>query len=501
MDRIYLDNSATTKIDPKVLEVMIKSHEYFGNPSSLHSFGQEARKLVDEVRDFVAFFLDCKATEVIFTSGGSESDNLAIKGLVSGIEASFAFGRPSQPISLRSNRHFAQDASSATLPHVVTTAIEHHAVLHTIQDLEKEGKIEATYVKPNSKGIIQVKDIEAAIKENTVLVSVMYVNNETGCVQPIREIGKLIEKINLQRNKKQETSRPSKFQISNFKAQSNNLKLDPRVGPEDDKGFGKIYFHCDAVQAAEYFELGVKYLHVDLLTLTAHKFHGPRGVGVLFVKKGTPIKSQIVGGDQEFKLRAGTENAAGICGLGAAIAEITNFKLQISNKIQNPKSQNIADCHSEANAEESRVRKDLSPCSAHLDGGLAMGRDDSYMRIKYLRDKLEDFILKNIPETYLNGDKENRAPHISNISFKNAEGEAIILNLDFLGIAVSSGSACTSRSLESSHVLSAMGVPHELSHGAIRFSLSKYTTEKEIDKVCEVLPGIIKKLREMSPFK
>ncbi|MFA4995974.1 MAG: aminotransferase class V-fold PLP-dependent enzyme [Patescibacteria group bacterium] len=389
---IYLDNAATTNIDPKVVEAMNKSYQFFGNPSSLHTFGQEARKLVDQSRDTVAEFLNCKPTEVIFTSGGSESDNLAIRGIVNSI----------------------QITDNSIKPHVITSAIEHHAVLHTVQDLEKAGKIEATYVKPNEKGIIQVSDVEAAIKPNTVLVSIMYVNNEVGTVQPIREIGKIIEKEN----------------------------KDRKV---------RIYFHTDAVQAAEFFNMDTKYLHVDLLTLTAHKFHGPKGIGVLFIKKGTPIEPQIIGGDHEFRFRAGTENVSSIVGLKTVIE-------------------------------------------------LVEGRRKKVEGIKKLRDKLEDWILKNILETYLNGDKENRSPVISNISFKNAEGEAIILNLDFMGIAVSSGSACTARSLDPSHVLMAMNTPRELSHGAIRFSLSRETTEEEIDRVIEVLPGIIKKLREMSPF-
>lgn len=435
MKRIYLDNAATTNIDPKVIEAMGKSHEFFGNPSSLHSFGQEARKLIDRSRDTVAEFLNCKPTEVIFTSGGSESDNLAVRGVVDSI----------------------QITDNSQKSHVITSAIEHHAVLHTVQDLEKEGKIEATYVKPNKLGIIEVEDVKNAIKDNTVLVSVMYVNNEVGTVQPIREIGKLIEKINLQRNKEQETITK---QISNSKSQITNKNQSSKLKAlnSESKFSHKIYFHTDAVQAAEFFNVDTKYLHVDLLTLTAHKFHGPKGIGVLFVKKGTPINPEIVGGDQEFRFRAGTENATAISGLKAAIAEITKSKLQISNENNNK-------------------------------------------RIKRLRDKLEDSILKNIPETYLNGDEEKRSPAILNISFKNAEGEAIILNLDFLGIAVSSGSACTARSLDPSHVLMAMDIPRELSHGAIRFSLSRETTEDEIDKVIEVLPNIIKKLREMSPFK
>lgn len=431
MQRIYLDNAATTSINPKVIKAMNESYQYFGNPSSLHTFGQEARKLVDQSRDIVAQFLNCKPTEVIFTSGGSESDNLAIKGIV---------------------ESFSRQSTVDSKPHVITSAIEHHAVLHLIQDLEKEGKIEATYIVPNKNGVVEVEDVETAIKPNTILISIMYVNNEVGTVQPIREIGKMLEA----RNKRQETKTK---QISNSKLQnSNNIQNskseDPKLSTINHQpSTEKIYFHTDAVQATEFFNMDTKYLHVDLLSLSAHKIHGPKGSGALFIKKGTPINPQIVGGDHEFRLRAGTENVTGIIGMAKAIQLVIIHHSSVV----------------------SQIRK--------------------------LRDKLENVLLKNISDTYLNGDKEKRTPHISNISFKNAEGEAIILNLDFLGIAVSSGSACTARSLESSHVLTAMKVPHELSHGAIRFSLSQETTEEEIDKVLEVLPGIIKKLREMSPFK
>jgi len=430
MNRIYLDNAATTKVDQKVIKAMQDAFAFFGNPSSIHTVGQEARKIVDDAREFTAFFLDCKPTEVIFTSGGSESDNLAIKGIIDAFDKSEIRNPKSE-----TNSKF-QIQNSENTPHVITSAIEHHAVLHTVKDLEKEGKIEASYIKPSKNGIIQVKDIEDAIKSNTALVSVMYVNNETGCVQSIREIGKMIERLNKTR------------------------------------GENKIYFHTDAVQAAEFFEMGTKYLHVDLLTLTAHKIHGPKGTGVLFVKQGTPISAQIAGGDHEFGLRAGTENVAGIAGLCKSLELIIRRRADEGNKGK-----------------------------IETDPNYPIFEDLTSIKIKKLRDKLESFILKNISDTFVNGDKEHRSPHITNISFKNAEGEAIILNLDFLGISVSSGSACTARSLESSHVLSAMDIPHELTHGAIRFSLSKDTTEEEIDKVCEILPGIIKKLREMSPFQ
>jgi cysteine desulfurase len=394
MKRIYLDNAATTKIDEKVMLEMNKAQDFFGNPSSVHSFGSESANLVLKSRDTIADFLNCKAEEIIFTSGGSEADNLAIRGV---IEA--------QGSKLK---------AEGKKPHAITTAIEHHAVLHTVQELEKEGKIEATYIKPDENGIIDPEAVLKAIRDNTVLVSVMYVNNETGVIQPIAEIN---EKL---------------------KAESLKRKL-------------KIYFHSDAVQATEYCPMNIEELSVDLLSISAHKIQGPKGIGFLYVKKGTPIKPMITGGSQEFRLRAGTENTPAIVGLAAAINQLK-------------------------------------------------AQSEKFKAIESLRDKLEQFIMASIPDVRINGSKAKRTPHISNISFLNAEGEAIILNLDFEGIAVSSGSACTSRTLESSHVLTAMGVEPKWSHGAIRFSLSRETTEEEIDKVCEVLPEIIKKLREMSPF-
>ncbi len=399
MNKIYLDNAATTRVDGKVIQAMTPYlDEIYGNPSSIHSFGQEAKSAVDESREKIANFLNCKPEEIIFTSGGSESDNLAIRGLV------------------ESSKFKAQSK-----PHVITSAIEHHAVLHTIQDLEKEGLIEASYIKPRGDGAIRAKDIIDAIKANTLLISIMYVNNETGVIQPIQEIGKILKQV-----------------------QDDNIK-------NRSEAKWHIYFHTDAVQAAEYLNIDVEELGVDLLTLTAHKIHGPKGIGVLFAKKGVPFRPMITGGAQEMRLRAGTENVASIAGFAKAIEQAKSEK-----------------------------RKAKS--------------------IEILRDKLQSGILKLIPDVIVNGAAQ-RAPHILNVSFLNAEGEAIILNLDFLGIAVSSGSACTSRSLDPSHVLSAMGTPPEKAHGSIRFSLSKYTTEQEIDKVLEVLPGIITKLRAMSPFK
>ena len=415
MNKIYLDNSATTKPDQKVIEVMDRvQKEAWGNPSSIHSVGREAHDILDESRRTVAGFLNCQPEEIIFTSGGSESDNFAIRGII--------------------EKQSSGEAAKQSRPHIITSAVEHHAVLHTVQELEKEGRIEATYIKPDSDGIISPEMVVKEIRDNTILVSLIYVNNETGVTTPIAEIGERITTYNLQLTTKKKSQR--------------------------------IFFHTDAVQAAEFMSMDVKKLGVDLLTLSGHKFHGPKGVGVLYVRKGVKLKPQITGGSHEFNIRAGTENVAAIAGLAAALSVIlTSPSLSLE-------------------------RRGIEP------------EDDNYKsKVEHLRDKLENSLLKNIPNTQVNGSKEKRAPHISNISFINAEGEAIILNLDFVGIQVSSGSACTSRSLEPSHVLTAMGVPPEKAHGSIRFSLSRETTEEEVDYAIEVMPKIIKKLREMSPFK
>lgn len=433
MKHIYLDNAATTPVAKEVVDIVNEvNSKYFGNPSSIHSIGQEAKRIIDDGRRFVSFFVGCEPEEIIFTSGGSESDNLAIRGLIASVIANEVWQFPKKIAS--SSKTPRNDSIK---PHVITSMMEHHAVLHTIQDLEKEGKIEATYIKPDNKGIVSADSIKEAIRDNTILISIIYVNNETGVVSPIREIGLEIAKI-------QDT--------------------------RDKSGLGKIYFHTDAVQAAEFFEISPEYLKVDLLTFTAHKLHGPKGIGVLYAKKGVPLNPQITGGGQEFRRRAGTENISGIAGLSKALDLILKERSGTKNLIGD----------------------DLLP---------ELKASAEAKRLIALRDKIVSKIEKDIPKVVLNASRERRAPHIVNISFINAEGEAIVLNLDFLGIAVSSGSACTSRSLEPSHVLSAMGVLPEKAHGSIRFSLSRYTTEEEIDKLLEVLPPIIEKLRAMSPLK
>lgn len=437
MNKIYLDHSATTPVDAQVLEAMLPYFgSKFGNASSIHSFGQEARAAVDNARHQIAEFLNCKSTEIIFTSGGSESDNLAIRGVIEALT-------PNESTKVTKVQNFKK-----RIPHVVTSAFEHHAVLDTIKELESDGKIETAYIKPNRDGLIAVADIEKAIKNNTVLVSIMYVNNEIGTLQPIREIGQMLERVNKVRGMNYESG------IMN-KTHNSKLKIH-----DSEKNAGRIFFHTDAVQATEYFNLNVDWLHVDLLTLSAHKIYGPKGIGLLYIRSGTPIKHQIVGGWQEYKKRAGTENVAGIVGFAAAIKLIASpTKLRITSR----------------------------------------NYEITNQRIMYLRDKLADGLLK-IPNSQLNGSRENRSPANVNISFINAEGESILLNLDMEGIAASTGSACTSGSLEPSHVLLSMGLKPEECHGSVRFTLGRETTEGEIDKVLEIMPKIVEKLRKMSPF-
>jgi cysteine desulfurase len=418
MQKIYLDHSATTPIDPQVLKKMQPYlTEIFGNASSMHSFGQEALKGVDWAREQLSKLFGCKFKEVIFTSGASESNNLVLRGLV------MAFRK-------KQEKKY----------HLITSKIEHPAILEVCQELEKEGLVEVSYIGVNKRGLVEVDEIKKAIKDNTILVSIMYVNNETGVIQPIREIGKMIEKVNKIRNKKQEIG---------------NKKIDV---------YNKIYFHTDAVQAVNYCKMQANYLGADLITISGHKIYGPKGIGALYIREGTSIKSITFGGHQEYNIRPGTYNVPGIIGLGAAVELVNNE-------------------------------------SASADGSTLLTMTASALRIKKLRDKLIEGLKKKISNIQINGDLENRVPSNANISFLNAEGESMLLMLDMEGIAVSTGSACASGSLAPSHVLTAMNIPAEICHASLRFTLGKGTTEKEIDKVIEILPKIVERLRKMSPIK
>ena len=383
MRKVYLDNAATTALSPKVLEQMMPYlTTVYGNPSSPHSFGQEARTAVEHARDQVAKAINAKPEEIIFTGCGTESDNTVLFGVA-------------ERYKKKGN-------------HIITTNVEHHAILHTCEALEKQG-IEVTYLPVDENGMVTAQQVADAITDKTILVSIMFANNEVGTIMPIAEIGKVCR----------------------------------------ERG---VLFHTDAVQAVGHVPVDVEAMNIDMLSLSAHKFHGPKGVGALYTKKGIRLPSYIMGGAQERNRRAGTENVAGIVGLGAAI------ELACENL--------------EANA-------------AHM---------------ARLRDKLIAGIGERISEVKLNGHPTMRLPNNVNYSIKYIEGESILLMLDLNGIAASSGSACTSGSLDPSHVLLALGLTHEIAHGSVRLTLSDETTEEDIDYVLEVLPKVAARLREMSPL-
>jgi cysteine desulfurase len=382
METIYFDNNATTRVADEVLrEIRPLFCELYGNPSSMHTFGGQIGRKIKKAREQVAALLGCDPAEVIFTSGGTESDNAAIKGAI---------------------------AAAPNKRKVVTTRVEHPAVLAVCRDLENLGYT-VVEIGVDKQGRLDLAELEAQIDDSTALVSVMYANNETGTIFPVEKIAEIVT----------------------------------------DRG---IVFHTDAVQAVGKIPLNLSKSRIDLLSLSGHKLHAPKGVGVLYVRKGTRLSSFMLGGHQELGRRAGTENVPGIVGLGKA-CELAAENIKLENT-----------------------------------------------RVKKLRDKLEKAILESCPDCRINGDPKNRLPNTTNISFEYIEGEAILLMLDKYGICASSGSACTSGSLEPSHVLRAMGVPFTAAHGSIRFSLSRYNTEDEIDFTVEKMPQIVNHLRELSPF-
>ncbi len=380
---IYMDHSATTFVKPEVLEAMIPYFtEHFGNPSSIYGIARDSKKAIDVARVQTAKALGADPDEIYFTSGGSESDNWAIKGVA------------------LANRKRGN--------HLITTQIEHHAVLHTCQFLEKEG-FEVTYLPVDRYGLVNPVDLEKAITDKTILISVMYANNEIGTIEPVAELGAIARK-------------------------------------------HKVYFHTDAVQAIGNIPIDVKSQNIDLLSLSAHKFYGPKGAGALYIRKGVRIENLIHGGGQERKHRAGTENIAGIVGLGKAIELAT----------------------------------------ADILGHNAT--------IKAMRDRLIKGVLEKIPNSRLNGHPEKRLPGNFNVSFEFIEGESMLLWLDDEGVCASTGSACTSGSLEPSHVLLATGLPVEISHGSLRLTLGDANREEDVDFVLDVLPKVVQKLRDMSPL-
>jgi cysteine desulfurase len=383
--RAYLDYNATTPVDPAVLEAILPFLAgNFGNASSIHSPGQRARTAVDRARDSVANLLGAKPSEIVFTSGGTESDNLAIFGVA------------------------AASQSAGACQHIITTAIEHHAVLNSCQALESQG-LDVTYVPVGATGIVDPDEIRRALRPETILISVMHANNELGTIQPIEEIG--------------------------------------RFAAEAD-----IYFHCDAVQSAGKLPLDVNRLGVDLLSISAHKIYGPKGVGALYVRTGTPLVPQFHGGHHERDRRPGTENVPGIVGLGKA-AELA-----------------VANLPSES------------------------------QRISALRDRLGRSILDSISSVRLNGDPSRRVPNTTNLSFTGAGGEAMLIALDLLGVACSTGAACSSGAVEPSHVLLAIGLSPDEARSSLRFSLGRQTTDEEIDHAIATIPGVVERLRALSPL-
>ena len=380
--KYYFDNAATTPVREEVLqEILPYFREYYGNASSIYSIAKESKKALEAARAKVAAAIGATPDEIYFTAGGSESDNMALRGVV--------------------------NASKKEKKHIITTKIEHHAILHTAEFLETKG-VDVTYLNVDEFGKISLEELENAICPETVLISAMFANNEIGTIQPIAEIGEIAKKHG-------------------------------------------VLFHTDAVQAVGHVPIDVEKLQVDLLSMSGHKLGAPKGIGAIYIRKGTRISPLIFGGAQEKKLRAGTENIAGIVGLGKA-AELAVAEMEETTK-----------------------------------------------KLTALRDKLIHGILESIPDSRLNGHPTDRLPGNCNISFSYIEGESLLLLLDALGIAASSGSACTSGSLDPSHVLMAIGLPHEIAHGSLRLTIDRENTEEQVDFILEKLPGLVQRLRDMSP--
>ena len=380
---IYLDNAATTKTAPEVAEAMLPYFsELYGNPSSVYSFSQKSREAITKARETIAKSMGAKTEEIYFTAGGSESDNWALKA--------------------------AAEAYGSRGKHIITTKIEHHAILHTAEWLEKHG-FEVTYLDVDEWGSVRLEELKKAIRPTTILISVMFANNEIGTIQPIKEIG----------------------------------------GIAKEHG---ILFHTDAVQAFGQLPIHVDELHIDMLSASAHKLNGPKGIGCLYIRKGVKIRSFVHGGAQERKRRAGTENVPGIVGFGAAVE---------------------------------RAMRTM---------------DERAAKERELRNYLIDRVMREVPYTRVNGHRTNRLPNNANFSFQFIEGESLLIMLDMDGICGSSGSACTSGSLDPSHVLLAIGLPHEIAHGSLRLTLSEETTREELDYVAESMKKIVEKLRSMSPL-
>lgn len=393
--KIYFDHAATTPIDPLVLKAMTPYlKEKFGNSSSLHQWGTEAEMAINQSKEILAQFLGCGEDEVFFTSGATESNNMVIFGLLEAVK----------------NKNVGK-------PEIIVSAIEHDAVLEPVKQLAARG-VKVIYLPVKRNGLVEVATLRRAINTQTVLISIMYVNNEVGTIQPISEIGRLIKKLNERRK-------------------------------------NKIYFHTDATQAINYCDCRVAKLNVDLLSLSAHKIYGPKGVGAIYIKKNTPLKPLIFGGHQQAGWRAGTCNVPGIVGLGKAV------KLLLNNQF----------------------------------------REKENRRLCRLRDYLVESVKQKVPKVIINGDLIKRAPNNASFIFQGVEGESVVLMLSQNGVAVSTGSACSSDSLEPSHILMAMGVSQELAHGSVRISLGRFNRCQEVDQFLKILPPIIERLRKISPLK
>lgn len=391
---IYLDHAATTPTDPEVVRAMAPYwSEHYGNPSSLYRLGQKAKQAISQARQIVADTLHCQVEEIFFTGGGTESINLALKGTI------------------------AARRDPKYVPHIISSTIEHHAVLHSLDRLRKQG-CEISLLPVDDQGLVSLTDLKKAIKDNTILVSIMLANNEIGTIEPIQEFGAYLSQLNAEREK---------------------------------NALPKIYFHSDACQATGALDLDVTKLHVDLLTINGSKIYGPKGIGVLFIKRGSNLQAFIDGGGQENNMRSGTENVPGIVGLGKAL-ELVNKNRQTENA-----------------------------------------------RLIELRDWLINELLTKIPKTRLNGHAQKRLPNNVNISILDVEGEAMLLYLDEIGIQASTGSACDSSTLEPSHVIRALGCPYEAAHGSMRFTLGKQTTKEDLQYLADKLPEIVQYLRQASP--
>ncbi|MBI2021070.1 cysteine desulfurase [Candidatus Giovannonibacteria bacterium] len=415
--RVYLDHAATTPLDLRVLRAMAPFwREDFGNAGGLYKEGRRAKEALNKSRETIAKIIGARPDEIIFTSGGTESDNLAVIGVASAVLSGkkFDFSK-----DLKSD--FEEDKTAK--PHIITTKIEHHAVLNPCEQLAREG-FDVTFLDVGKDGIVNPEDVQRALRPETVLVSIMYANNEIGTIQPIAEIGKIIKE----------------FKIS--KGETENAR------------FGKSYpyFHTDACQAAGYLDLNVNNLGVDLMTINGSKIYGPKGIGFLYKKTGVKIKPQIIGGGQEMRMRSGTESIPLVVGFAKAL-EI-------------------------ANAEKEKETK----------------------RLITLRDYFIDKLIKKIPKTILNGHPIKRLPNNINVSILDIEGEALVLYMDAKGVSFSTGSACTSESLDPSHVILALGKPYEFAHSSMRFTMGRSTTKKDLDYVLKVLPETVEWLRRISPI-